>query len=58
MVTKVLIVDDSSFFRRRISDILSSDPDIEIVGQAVDGIEAVEKTSVVAIKYIGGMLNE
>lgn len=41
---KVLIVDDSSFFRRRISEFLSSDPNIEVVGQAVDGLDAIEKT--------------
>ncbi len=42
---KVLVVDDSSFFRRRITEFLSSDPNIEVIGQAVDGIEAVEKTN-------------
>lgn len=42
---KVLIVDDSSFFRRRLTEILSSDPNIEIIGQAVDGLDAVEKTN-------------
>ncbi len=41
---KVLVVDDSSFFRRRITDFLSSHPKLEVIGQAVDGIEAVEKT--------------
>ena len=41
---KVLVVDDSSFFRRRISEFLSSHPQIEVIGQAVDGIEAVEQS--------------
>jgi two-component system, chemotaxis family, protein-glutamate methylesterase/glutaminase len=42
---KVLVVDDSSFFRRRITDFLSSDPDIEVIAQAVDGLDAIEKTN-------------
>jgi two-component system, chemotaxis family, protein-glutamate methylesterase/glutaminase len=41
---KVLVVDDSSFFRRRITDFLSSDDRIEVVGQAVDGLDAINKT--------------
>lgn len=41
---KVLVVDDSSFFRRRITEFLTSDKDIEVIGQAVDGLDAVEKT--------------
>lgn len=43
MALKVLVVDDSSFFRRRVSDILNQDPDLEVVGTAVNGKEAVEK---------------
>ncbi|MEJ1464885.1 MAG: chemotaxis response regulator protein-glutamate methylesterase [Candidatus Sedimenticola sp. (ex Thyasira tokunagai)] len=41
--TRVLIVDDSAFFRRRIEEILKSDPAIEVVGQAADGLGAVEE---------------
>jgi two-component system, chemotaxis family, protein-glutamate methylesterase/glutaminase len=40
---KVLVVDDSSFFRRRITEFLSSDDQIEVIGQAVDGLDAIEK---------------
>ena len=40
---KALIVDDSSFFRRRLTEILNSDPLIEVVGYAVDGKEAIDK---------------
>jgi two-component system chemotaxis response regulator CheB len=43
MTFKVLIVDDSSFFRRRVSDILNQDKDMEVIGTAVNGKEAVEK---------------
>ncbi|RAU16553.1 chemotaxis response regulator protein-glutamate methylesterase [Nitrincola tibetensis] len=45
MAVKVLIVDDSSFFRNRIEETLSSDPRIKIVGTAVNGNEAVEKAA-------------
>ena len=41
--TRVLIVDDSSFMRMAIRGILSRDPEIEVVGSAIDGIEGVEK---------------
>jgi two-component system chemotaxis response regulator CheB len=40
---RVLIVDDSSFFRNRISAALSQGDDIEIVGIAVDGRQAIER---------------
>lgn len=40
---KVLIVDDSAIMRKLIADILKKDPDIEIVGQASNGREAIEK---------------
>jgi two-component system chemotaxis response regulator CheB len=43
MTVRVLIVDDSGFFRRRVSEILSEDPLIEVVGFAVDGKDAIEK---------------
>ena len=44
MPVRTLVVDDSRFFRRRIVEMLSADPRIEVVGEAVDGKEAVEKT--------------
>ncbi|MFT4926296.1 MAG: two-component system chemotaxis response regulator CheB [Phenylobacterium sp.] len=43
MALKVLIVDDSSFFRRRVTEIINNDPDMEVIGSAVNGKEAVEK---------------
>ncbi|MDX2371049.1 MAG: chemotaxis response regulator protein-glutamate methylesterase [Colwellia sp.] len=43
MAYKVLVVDDSSFFRRRVTDILNKDPQLEVVDVAVNGQEAVEK---------------
>lgn len=41
---KVLIVDDSSLVREMLFSILSSDNDIEVVGMAKDGLEAIDKT--------------
>ena len=43
MAYKVLVVDDSSFFRRRVSDILNSDRNLTVIDVAVNGLEAVKK---------------
>ena len=40
---RVLVVEDSFVMRQLISDILQADPQIEIVGQAKDGLEALLK---------------
>lgn len=40
---KVLIVDDSALVRQTLSEILASDPDIEIMGTAPDPFAAAEK---------------
>ncbi len=40
---RVLVVDDSPFFRRAISRILEKDPEIKVIGFAKDGEEAVQK---------------
>ncbi|QSX28934.1 chemotaxis response regulator protein-glutamate methylesterase [Shewanella cyperi] len=42
MTIKVLVVDDSSFFRRRVSEIVNQDPELEVIGAAVNGAEAVK----------------
>src|SRR5512138_646609 len=42
---RVLIVDDSSFMRMAIRSVLSKDPEIEIIGTAVNGAEGVAKAS-------------
>lgn len=41
---RVLVVDDSSFIRKMVSEMLSTDPDIEVVDTGADGREALEKT--------------
>src|SRR5258707_532682 len=40
--TRVLIVEDSPTVRRRLMEILASDPDVELVGEAEDGKRAIE----------------
>ncbi|MGD0561269.1 MAG: DNA-binding response regulator, partial [Streptosporangiaceae bacterium] len=38
---RVLIADDHALFRRGLEIVLKEEPDIELVGQASDGAEAV-----------------
>ncbi|MCJ8339770.1 MAG: chemotaxis response regulator protein-glutamate methylesterase [Pseudomonadales bacterium] len=45
MAVRVLVVDDSAFFRQRISEILSQSPNITVVGTARDGLDAIEKNN-------------
>ncbi len=40
---KVLVVDDSMMMRKVLTDILSSDPDIEVVGTAINGKTCLQK---------------
>jgi len=40
---KVLIVDDSALMRKKVREMLESDPDIEVVGAARDGQDGVTK---------------
>lgn len=42
MPVRVLVVDDSGFFRRRVKEMLGGDKRLEVVGEAVNGQEAVE----------------
>jgi two-component system chemotaxis response regulator CheB len=39
---KVLIVDDAAFMRKAVSELLSSDDQVEVVGTANDGLEGLE----------------
>lgn len=45
MATRVLVVDDSGFFRRRVKEILEEDPMITVIGDAANGQEAIDKTA-------------
>jgi DNA-binding NarL/FixJ family response regulator len=40
---RVLIVDDHALFRRGLLMVLEQEPDIEVIGEASDGAEAVKK---------------
>lgn len=56
MSVSVLIVDDSSFFRKRVSEILNSVADIKVVGLASNGREGIElakklKPDVITMDY-------
>ncbi len=44
-MTTVLVVDDQVLIRQAVVDILSSHPDIEVVGDASDGAEGVTKAA-------------
>ena len=41
-MTKVLLVDDHTLFREGIRALLSTAPDIEVIGEAADGKQAIE----------------
>ena len=43
MAYRILIVDDSTFFRRRIKQILEQDSELEVVGEAKNGQEALSQ---------------
>ena len=43
MAVSVLVVDDSAFFRQRVSAILNADPRVTVVGVAENGRTAIEK---------------
>lgn len=43
MTKSVLVVDDSFVMRTLIKDIVSSDTDLKVVGEAANGMEALEK---------------
>ncbi len=41
--TRVLVVDDSAFMRKVISDIINADPNLEVIDKARDGMDAIKK---------------
>lgn len=43
MAIRVLVVDDSAFMRKLISEILNEQPDIEVVSTARNGLDALKK---------------
>ncbi|HEC18797.1 MAG TPA: chemotaxis response regulator protein-glutamate methylesterase [Gammaproteobacteria bacterium] len=45
MAVRVLVVDDSRFFRRRVTEMLEADPRIKVIDSAENGVEAVSKAA-------------
>ena len=45
---RVLVVDDHTLFRRGITAVLANQEGLEVVGEALDGLEAIEKTKEIA----------
>src|SRR5579875_3127353 len=43
--SRTMIVDDHALFRRGLEMALDAEPDIELVGEAADGAEAVQKAA-------------
>ena len=39
----VLVVDDSAFMRQMIKEMLEAEPDIDVVGVATNGLDALKK---------------
>jgi len=44
MATRVLVVDESGFFRRRVTEILEEDPMLKVIGVAANGQEARDQS--------------
>lgn len=42
-MARILVVDDSFVMRTLIKDILSADPELEVVGEAINGVDALDK---------------
>src|SRR5262249_29446652 len=40
---KVLVADDSAFMRTAITRMIESDPQLKVIGTAINGVEALEK---------------
>jgi len=62
MTYSVLVVDDSSFFRRHLTDIINESPDLQVIGDAANGKEAVEKAAslrpdIITMDYEMPMMN-
>ena len=43
---RLLIVDDSIFFRKALTEALNGDPRIQVIGTAVDAMDAMEKIKI------------
>jgi len=49
---RILIVDDSALFRSHVREVLDEEPDLEIVGEAENGLEAIKKARTLGIDLV------
>ena len=49
---RVLVVDDSTFMRHSLTDLLQQDPEIKVVDTARDGLEALQKAEALDVDVI------
>lgn len=49
---KILIVDDHKMFRTGLGSLINAEEDMEVVGEAADGIEAIEAAQSTAIDVV------
>ena len=54
---KVLVVDDHALFRRGITAVLANHENLEVVGEASDGLEAIKKAEAIVPDIIVMDLN-
>ncbi len=47
-LVRVVVVDDHALFRRGLENVLSGEPDLEVVGEAGDGLEALDVCAALA----------
>ncbi len=52
MAIRVLVVDDSAFMRKLLSEILNEQPDIEVVAAARNGEDALKKLEQIAVDVV------
>lgn len=52
MAINVLVVDDSAFMRKMVSDMINSDPRLHVIGTARDGLDALEKVRELPVDVI------
>jgi len=45
---RVLVADDHALFRRGITAVLANQEGLEVVGEALDGLEAIKKAEEIA----------
>ncbi len=43
LILRILIVDDSALFRQALRHLLEANPEWEVCGEALDGLDAIEK---------------